>query len=222
MNKVVTMEEALSRIRCGHSVMVGGFMTVGTPEGIVDALVDTDIGDLTLISNDTGFADRGVGKLVSCNKIRKVVTSHIGTNRETGNKMNAGEIEVELIPQGTLVEQIRCAGAGLGGFLTPTGVGTIVEKNKQILEVEGKKFILEHPIGADVALLKAHKADTSGNLVYRRAARNFNPLMAMAADLVIVEADEIVEAGELDPDEVMTPCIFVDLVVRKEVSHEPA
>ncbi len=222
MNKVVTMEEALSRIKSGQSVMVGGFMTVGTPEGIVDALVDSAVRDLTLISNDTGFADKGVGKLVACNKVRKVVASHIGTNRETGNKMNAGEIEVELIPQGTLAEQIRSAGAGLGGFLTPTGIGTVVEENKQTMEIEGKRYILELPLRADVALLKAHKADTSGNLVYRRAARNFNPLMAMAADLVIVEAEEIVEAGELDPDEVMTPCIFVDLVIRKEAGHESA
>ena len=177
---------------------------------------------MILISNDTGFADRGVGKLVAFNKVKKVIASHIGTNRETGNKMNAGEIEVELIPQGTLAEQIRSAGAGLGGFLTPTGAGTVVEENKQTMEFDGKRYILERPIRADVALLKAHKADTSGNLVYRRAARNFNPLMAMAADLVIVEADEIVEAGQLDPDEVMTPCIFVDLIVKKEVPHESA
>lgn len=222
MNKVVTMAEALSRIKDGQAVMIGGFMTVGTPAGLVDALVDSPVKDLTLISNDTGFADKGVGKLVACDKVRKVIASHIGTNRETGRKMNACEIEVELIPQGTLAERIRSAGAGLGGFLTPTGIGTVVEENKQVLEVGGKKYLLELPLKADIALLRASKADTSGNLVYRRAARNFNPLMAMAADLVIVEADEIVETGDLDPDEVVTPGIFVDLIVRKEADRESA
>ena len=222
MDKVVTMQEALSRIKDGQTVMVGGFMAVGTPEGIVDALVASDIKDLTLIANDTGFADKGVGKLVACDKLVKVITSHIGTNRETGKKMTAEHLEVSLIPQGTLVEKIRCGGAGLGGFLTPAGVGTIVEENKRLLVVDGKTYILERPIRADVALLKAYKADRSGNLVYRRAARNFNPVMAMAADLVIVEADHIVETGALDPDEVMTPCIFVDLVVEREGKYGSA
>lgn len=222
VSKVVSMGEALSRIKDGQSIMVGGFMTVGTPQGLVDAIVASEIRDLTLISNDTGFADRGVGKLVANNQVKKVIASHIGTNRETGNKMNAGEIEVQLVPQGTLAEQIRSAGAGLGGFLTPTGVGTVVEENKQIMEIDGKTYILELPIRADVALLKAHKADTSGNLVYRRAARNFNPLMAMACDLVIAEVDEIVQPGQLDPDEVMTPCLFVDLIVQKGADHESA
>lgn len=222
MDKVVTMEEALSRIRDGQSVMVGGFMTVGTPQGLVDGILESDVKDLVLISNDTGFADKGVGKLVAFDKVKKVIASHIGTNRETGRKMTAGDLEVVLIPQGTLAEQIRSAGAGLGGFLTPTGVGTIVEEDKRTLVVDGKTYILERPLGADVALIKAHKADRSGNLVYRRAARNFNPLMAMAADLVIVEADEIVETGDLDPDEVMTPCVFVDLIVEKEAKHESA
>lgn len=222
MEKVVTMEEAVSRIRDGQSVMVGGFMTVGTPEGIVDALLESPAKDLILICNDTGFADKGVGKLVACDKVRKVIASHIGTNRETGNKMHACEIEVELVPQGTLAEQIRSAGAGLGGFLTPTGVGTVAAENKETMTFDGKTYLLERPLKADVALLKAYKADRSGNLVYRRSARNFNPLMAMAAELVIVEADHIVELGELDPDEVMTPCIFVDLIVQKEGPRESA
>lgn len=222
MDKVVTMQEALSRIKDGQSVMVGGFMTVGTPLGLVDALIESDIKDLTLISNDTGFADKGVGKLVACDKLKKVIASHIGTNRETGKKMTSGELEVSLIPQGTLAEQIRSGGAGLGGFLTPTGVGTIVEEDKRTLVVDGKTYLLEKPIRADVALIKAHKADRGGNLVYRRAARNFNPLMAMAADLVIVEVDQLVETGDLDPDEVMTPCVFVDLIVESEKKDESA
>jgi acetate CoA/acetoacetate CoA-transferase alpha subunit len=194
--------------------MIGGFLGTGTPESLVDGLVEKKIKDLTIIANDTAFIDKGVGKLVVNKQVKKAIVSHIGTNPETGRQMNAGEMEVILVPQGTLAERIRCAGAGLGGVLTPTGVGTVVEQGKEKKEIDGKTYLLELPLKADIALIKAAKADTMGNLVYRRAARNFNPLMAMAADFVIVEAEEIVEVGGLDPDEIMTPGIFVDLIIK--------
>ncbi len=214
MSKVFTMEEALSKIQDNQSVMIGGFLAVGTPEALVDGLVEKGVKNLTVIGNDTGFPDRGIGKLIMSKQIGKAIVSHIGTNKETGRQMTAGETEVELSPQGTLAERIRAAGAGLGGVLTPTGVGTIVEEGKQVLDINGNSFLLELPIKADIALLKAWKADKSGNLVYRKAAQNFNPLMAMAAELVIVEAEEIVEVGELDPDEVTTPGPLVDMIVK--------
>ena len=170
--------------------------------------------DLTLVCNDTAFPDSGVGKLVVSRQFKRVIVSHIGTNPETGRQMNANELAVDLVPQGTLAERIRSAGFGLGGILTPTGVGTPVEAGKQKLTIDGKDYLLELPIKADVALVKAYKADKAGNLVFRKAARNFNPLMATAADLVIVEAQNIVEIGEIDPDEVMTPGIFVNYLVQ--------
>lgn len=214
MNKVADIDQALDKVKDGMTVMFGGFMAVGTPESFVDWLVARGTRDLTVICNDTGFTEKGIGKLVVKHQCKKIIGSHIGTNPETGRQMNAGETKVELIPQGTLAERIRAGGAGLGGFLTPTGIDTVVEEGKQKVEVNGRQYLLELPLRADVALLKAHRGDTRGNLVYRRAARNFNPLMAMAADLVIAEVEEIVEAGEIDPDEVMTPGIFVDYIVK--------
>ena len=214
LRKIVTHEEAIARIADGQTLMIGGFLGTGTPESLVDGLVEKKIKDLTIIANDTAFIDKGVGKLVVNKQVKKAIVSHIGTNPETGRQMNAGEMEVILVPQGTLAERIRCAGAGLGGVLTPTGVGTVVEQGKEKKEIDGKTYLLELPLKADIALIKAAKADTMGNLVYRRAARNFNPLMAMAADFVIVEAEEIVEVGGLDPDEIMTPGIFVDLIIK--------
>ena len=214
MHKLATRQEALSKFADGQTIMIGGFLGVGTPESLVDGLVELNVKNLTIIANDTAFIGRGIGKLVVNKQAKKVIVSHIGTNPETGRQMNAGELEVDLVPQGTLAERIRSAGAGLGGILTPTGIGTIVEKGKEKITVNGKTYLLETPLRADVALIKAAKADTLGNLVYNRAARNFNPLMAMAADLVIVEAEEIVDAGSLDPDEIMTPGIFVDMVIK--------
>lgn len=216
MGKIVSMEKALANMHDGQVVMIGGFLASGTPERVVDALVASGIKDMTIIANDTSFVDKGLGKLIVNDQVKKVITSHIGTNKVTGNKMNAGELEVQLVPQGTLAEQVRCGGVGLGGFLTPTGVGTVVEEGKQTITIDGKKYLLELPLKADVALIKADKADKSGNLVYRRSARNFNPLMAMAADLVIAEVNEIVEVGELDPDEVITSANFVDMIVEME------
>ncbi|MGB9866671.1 MAG: acetate CoA-transferase subunit alpha [Bacillota bacterium] len=213
--KITTLEEAVCHVKDGMTIMVGGFLGVGTPEGLIDALVRKGVKDLTLVCNDTAFPDKGVGKMIVKKQFKKVIVSHIGTNPETGRQMREGELEVELVPQGTLAERVRAAGAGLGGILTPTGVGTLAENGKQKLELGGKTYLLELPLRADVALLRAHLADKKGNLTYRRAARNFNPLMAMAADLVIVEADKILEVGEIDPDMVMTPGILVDLIVPR-------
>lgn len=214
MNKVKTLEEAWAMFRDGQTIMFGGFLAVGTPEALVDGLVKKGVKDLTVIGNDTSYVDRGIGRLIASRQIKKAIVSHIGTNKETGRQMTAGELDVELVPQGTLAERIRAAGAGLGGFLTPTGVGTIVEEGKQRLTINGKDYLLELPLRADIAILKAWKADKSGNLVYRRATRNFNPLMALAADFVIAEVEQIVEIGELDPDHVVTPGTLVDMIVK--------
>ena len=214
MNKIKTLEEVTAMFRDGQTMMVGGFLGAGDPKIFIDAILEKGIKDLTVIANDTGFPDRGVGKLVVSKQLRKVIVSHVGTNKETGRQMNSGEMEVVLVPQGTLAERIRSAGVGLGGILTPTGVGTIIEEGKRKIEVDGREYLLELPLRAEVALLHAWKADTFGNLVYRRMARNFNPLMAMAADLVIVSAEQIVEVGEIGPDEIVTPGTFVDFIVK--------
>jgi len=201
-------------VKDGMTVMIGGFLACGTPESLIDALVQKGVKELPVIANDTAFPDKGIGKLVVNRQLKKVTVSHIGTNPETGRQMHAGELTVELVPLGTLAECIRAGGFGLGGFLTPTGVGTVVENGKQKLTIGGREYLLELSLKADVALLKAAKADKAGTLVFRKAARNFNPLMATAAEIVIVEAQEIVETGTIDPDEVMTPGIFVDYLVR--------
>ncbi|AIQ31113.1 MULTISPECIES: acetate CoA-transferase subunit alpha [Paenibacillus] len=213
MGKVTTLEEIGELVHDGMTIMVGGFMGTGAPDALVGILMDRDIKDITLISSDTALVDTGVGPLVLGRRLKKVIASHIGTNPETGRQMLAGELAVELVPQGTLAERVRAGGAGLGGILTPTGTGTMVADNKQTLTIEGREFLVELPLRADVALLKAHKADKSGNLVYRNSARNFNPLMALAADLVIVQVDEIVETGELDPNIVVTPGVLVDKII---------
>jgi acetate CoA/acetoacetate CoA-transferase alpha subunit len=213
MNKVISLNEAVEMIHDGMTIMVGGFLGCKNPFKIVDAIVENGIKDITLIANDTSFPEVGIGKLIVNKQVKKLIASHIGTNKETGNQMNSGEIQVELVPQGTLAERIRAAGAGLGGILTPTGLGTIVAEGKTIVEVDGKEYLLEKPLKADIALIVGAKVDKKGNVRYAKATRNFNPLMAAAADIVIVEADKIVEAGEIDPDDVMTPGIFVDYIV---------
>ena len=214
MAKVISIDEAIDKIENAMTLMIGGFLGVGTPEKLVDGVLARNVRDLTVIANDTAFPDKGIGKLVVNRQLKKVIVSHIGTNPETGRQMNAGELKVELVPQGTLAEQIRAGGFGLGGMLTPTGVGTLVEQGKQKITIAGREYLLELPLKADVALIKAAKADKAGNLVFRKAARNFNPLMATAATVVIVEAQEIVETGKIDPDEVMTPGIFVTYLVQ--------
>lgn len=212
MNKIISMKEVSSMFSDGMTIMAGGFMGVGTPQALVNAMLEAEVKDITLIANDTAFTETGVGPLIVNKRVKKVIASHIGTNPETGRQMIAGEMEVELVPQGTLAERVRAGGAGLGGVLTPTGVGTVVEEGKEKITVDGREYLLEKPLRAEVALLKAYKADKAGNLIYHRSARNFNPLMALAADTVIVQVEQIVEIGEIDPDEVMTPGILVDKI----------
>jgi len=213
MATIVTKKQALEKIKNNMTLMIGGFLAVGTPEILIDALVEKGVCGLTVIANDTGFPDRGIGKLVVAKQLEKVIVSHIGTNPETGRQMNASELAVELVPQGTLAERIRSGGSGLGGVLTPTGIGTMIEEGKQKVIIDGSEFLLEKPLKADVALIKADIADKAGNLIYRRSSRNFNPVMAMAAETVIVVVDKIVEIGEIDPDQVMTPGIFIDMII---------
>ncbi|WP_066505101.1 CoA transferase subunit A [Abyssisolibacter fermentans] len=216
MKKHISIEEAVSKIKDGMTVMIGGFLGIGNPHKIIDALVEKGVKNLTLISNDTATPDIGIGKLIVNKQVKKIITSHIGTNKETGRQLNEGETEVVLVPQGTLAEQIRNGGAGLGGFLTPVGLGTEVEKGKQKIDIDGKVYILETPLRADVALIAGSKVDKKGNIYYNKSTRNFNPLMASAADIVIVEAENIVEVGKIDPNNVMTPSIFVDYIVGGE------
>ena len=212
-SKRMSLAELRPHFRDGMSILFGGFMGVGTPDGIVRAILDSGVGNLTLIGNDTATPDTGIGALIVARRVGKIIASHIGTNPETGRQMIAGEIDVELVPQGTLAERIRCGGAGLGGVLTPTGVGTVVEDGKTKLSFDGIDYLVERPIRADLAILKAHRADGMGNLVYRRAARNFNPIMALAADFVVAETDELVPPGEIDPDLVMTPGVLVNALL---------
>ena len=216
---IITAEEAVAKINDGDSIMVSGFMGIGTPVGLMAALKESGQSDMELICSDNalymgeGSQATGVAPNVLAKQFRKYVASHIGLNKETQRQMLSGEAEVELVPQGTLAERIRAGGNGLGGILTPTGVGTAVEEGKEIITVDGKDFLLERPLKARVSLIRAAKADKSGNLTYSASARNFAPLMAMAGEIVIVEADEIVEIGEIDPEVVVTPGIFVDYIV---------
>lgn len=216
MEKLVSAEEAIGVIRDGMTVMVGGFLGVGTPHYLVDALVDSGVKNLTIISNDTGFPGEGVAKLVENRQVKRIIASYIGGHPETGRQMSSGEIEVILLPQGTLAECIRCGGVGLGGVLTPTGVGTVVAEGKQVLSINGRDYLLELALKADVALIKGYQADGMGNLLYRRAARNFNPVMAMAADTVVAQVEEILEKDYLEPDNVVTPGIFVHYLVKEK------
>jgi acetate CoA/acetoacetate CoA-transferase alpha subunit len=211
--RMTTFELAAARIPDGASLMIGGFMGVGTPHHVIDELLRQGKRELIVIANDTAMPGVGIGKLISAGRVRKVIASHIGLNPETQRKMLAGEMDVELVPQGTLIERIRAAGFGLGGILTPTGVGTVVEEGKRKLEVEGRQYLLETPLHADFALVQAFVADYLGNLTYVLTARNFNPLIAMAATTVIVEAEHIVPVGMISPDHVMTPAPLVDYIV---------
>jgi acetate CoA/acetoacetate CoA-transferase alpha subunit len=222
---IISAAEAAAMVKPGQVVQVGGFLGCGSPDSVLGALVAAGTDKLVLVCNDTSVLDEkkqrinGVAGLVKAGAFKKVIVSHIGTNPETQRQMNAGELEVVLVPQGTLAERIRAAGCGLGGILTPTGVGTEVEQGKQKLLVADKVWLLEEALPGDVGLIKARKADKAGNLVYSKTARNFNPLMAMACKLVIAEVEELVEIGEIDPDHVHTPSIFVDyLVISSEGS----
>jgi acetate CoA/acetoacetate CoA-transferase alpha subunit len=209
----IDLEKAVSLIPDGASIMVGGFMGIGTPARLMDELVRQGKRDLTLICNDNARPGVGVGKLVSAGLLKKTISSHIGLNPETQKLMFDKQLEVELTPQGSFVERIRAGGFGLGGVLTPTGVGTLVEEGKRKLEIDGKEYLLETPLRADFALLEAFLCDYVGNLSYALTARNFNPIMATAADTVIVEIEHIVPTGMISPDHVMTPATLVDYVV---------
>lgn len=216
MKKEITLDKAVSMIKDGMTIMVGGFLGVGAPHRIMDALAESGVKNLTLICNDSAFPDRSLGKLIVNRQVKKLIVSHIGTNPETISQLNAGEIEIEFAPQGTLAERIRAKGAGLGGVLTPTGLGTVVAEGKQIINIDGKEYLLEKPLGADIALLGASLSDETGNLVHHGTTRNFNPIMAMAAEVVIAEACKVVKIGEIAPEHVHTPAIFIDYIYKSK------
>jgi len=215
-NKAIRLPRAVEMIPDGATLMIGGFLGIGSPHRIIDELVRQGRSNLTVIANDTARPELGIGKLILAKLVRKVVVSHIGTNPETQRQMIAGDLQVELVPQGTLAERIRAAGYGLGGVLTPTGLGTSIAEGKRIVEVDGCSFLLEPPLRADFALVAARRADYNGNLDYALTARNFNPIMAMAAATVIAEAKEIVPVGVIPPDDVVTPQILVDYLIERE------
>lgn len=227
-NKFISAKEAAAMIKDGDFVMVGGFLGHGTPDSIINAIADSDVKDLTVAVNDTGFpaADpengikgekhgfRGVSELVARHKIKTLYVSHIGTNPETGKQMSEGTMDVRLTPQGTLAERIRAGGFGLGGILTPTGVGTDVANGKQVINVDGKDYLLETALKGDVCVIKGSIVDKLGNIYYKGTTKNFCPLMAAACKTVIVEAEKIVEPGEIAPEDVMTPFVLVDYIVE--------
>lgn len=214
--RTISLEDAVAMISPGASLMIGGFMGVGTPEPIINELVRQEKRELIVIANDTAFPGVGIGKLITARLIRKVIASHIGLNPETQKQMIAGDIDVELVPQGTLIERVRAGGFGLGGILTPTGIGTVVEDGKRKIAVDGRDYLLETALRADFALVHAFIADYLGNLSYALTARNFNPLMAMAADIVLVQAQNVVPVGVVSPDHVVTPAPVVDYLVTGE------
>ena len=215
LDKTSTVERAVAEVRSGDVMMVGGFHDVGSPASLITEVVAQRIGNLTVIANDIPSLDRGVGRIVSAGLTSRIGTSHIGPGLVMQRKIGAGELRVETLPQGTLAERIRCGGAGLGGFLTPTGLGTAMADDKRIVEVDGIRFLLEAPLTADVALITAFRGDRWGNLTYRGTARNLNPVMAAAATrLVIAEVEELYEIGDLDPNGIETPGVYVDMVVE--------
>jgi len=211
--QTIVVSAAIEMVPDGASLMIGGFMGVGTPERVVDEIVRQGKRELTVIASDTALPGVGIGKLVRAKALRKVIVSHIGLNPETQQLMMSGQLNVELVPQGTLIERIRAGGYGLGGVLTPTGVGTIVEENKQRVEVDGKSYLVETALRADFALVHAFLADYIGNLSYALTARNFNPVIAMAVTTVIANADHIVPVGVIAPDHVITPAPVVDYLI---------
>ena len=220
MKGALTAAAAAEMIPDGASLMIGGFMAVGTPERLIDALVARGARKLTVIANDTAMPGRGIGKLISAGAVARVIASHIGLNPETQARMIAGDLEVELVPQGTLIERIRAGGMGLGGVLTPTGLGTEVEDGKPVITVQGREFLLETPLKADFALVGAWQADYVGNLSYSLTAHNFNPVIALAGATVIAEPESIVPLGVIPPDAVKTPGVLVDHLIVRASSKE--
>lgn len=218
MKKVLKADAVGEMIPNGATVLIGGFMGVGSPHRIIHELVERGVRDLTLIANDTAIPGKGIGKLITSGAVRRAIVSHIGLNPETQRQMIEGSLEVELVPQGTLVERIRSAGVGLGGVLTATGLGTLVEEGKRIIEIDGKPYLLELPLSADFALIAAKNADYVGNLEYSLTARNFNPIMALAAETVIAEPQHILPVGAVPPDHVGTPGVLVDYLIGRPQS----
>ena len=217
MNKVLAgAEEAVARISDGATIMMGGFGLCGIPENLIAALRERGTRDLTVISNNAGVDDFGIGILLRARQVRKMISTYVGENKEFERQFLTGELEVELVPQGTFAERIRAGGAGIGGFFTPTGYGTLVAEGKETRTIDGKPYVLERPLRADFAFVKAWKGDSLGNLVYRRTARNFNPVMAPAAAVTIAEVERLVEPGAIDPDHVVTPGIFVKHILQGE------
>jgi acetate CoA/acetoacetate CoA-transferase alpha subunit len=212
MDKLISVEEAASKVKSGMTLIVGGFLTNGGPNKIMDILAESDLKDLTIIANDAAYPDKGLGKLIAKKMVKKIITSYIGSNSAAIDQMNAGELIVEFSPQGTLIERIRACGAGLGGVLTPTGLGTVVQEGKQLVEVDGRKYILERPLKGDISFIGASMADMSGNLYYKGTTRNFNPIVAMASEIVIAETEKIVPTGTFEPENVHTPAILVDKI----------
>ncbi len=219
MSKTIKVADAVARIPDGAVLMIGGFMGVGTPHRLVAEIVRQGKKNLTVIANDTAKPGLGIGLMISAGLVARAIVSHIGTNPETQAKMIAGQIAVELVPQGTLIERIRAGGFGLGAVVTPTGVGTSVAEGKRTIEINGRTFLLEMPLHADFALVNARQADHIGNLAYALTARNFNPVIAMAADVVLAEPQEIVPVGVIPPDAVMTPSVVVTHIIAKETVH---
>lgn len=213
MKEFITVEQAVDKIQDGDTLLIGGFLGTGTPEPIIDALVKTDKKNFTLVNNDTGFVDKGVGKMVVNKQFKKIITSHIGTNKETGRQMIEGETEVVLTPQGTLAEAVRSGAYGLGGVLTKTGIGTEAAKGLEVITVDGEEYLLHPAIKGDVSIILADVADTMGNLKFRATTRNFNLPMCGASTITIVYARKVVEAGELDPDDIHVPGVLVDYVI---------
>ena len=213
MKKLMSSADAMKLINSGDTLLVGGFGLSGTPLTLIDELVDSDVGNLTVISNNLGEEGRGLGKLLVAGKLKKAKGSYFTTNRDAVKAWSDGKLEIELIPQGTLAEAIRCGGAGIGGFYTKTGVGTKIAEGKEVKMIDDETFIFEKAIKGDVSLVKALKSDTLGNLVYDKTARNFNPVMATASKIVIAEVDELVETGTFAPEEVVTPHLYVDYIV---------
>ncbi|WP_077610975.1 CoA transferase subunit A [Clostridium sp. Marseille-P2415] len=214
-SKLMTAEEAVSKVKDGDMLMVGGFLAGGHPENLVSALVKTNsAGNLAIVSNDTGTPELSIYQLVKSGRVKQIFASYIGSNPETGRLLMTGEAKVQLFPQGTLAEKIRAGGAGLGGVITPVGIGTVVEEGKRKIDIDGKDYLLELPLKANVAFIKAQKADEAGNLIINGSSRNFNIVMATAADYVVAEVEEYVHTGEIDPNHVNVPGIFVNAIVK--------
>lgn len=212
MNKQITLEQAVERVHDGMTIMFGGFLGVGSAVQIIDAIVAKGVKDLTIIANDTAYDNVAHGKLVANHQVKKAIVSHTGTNKETAAQKNAGTLEVEYVPQGTLAERIRAYGAGLGGVLTPTGLGTIIADGKEIVKVDGKDYLLEKPLKADIAFIRANIVDDEGNMVFLGTTQNFNPMMATAADYVVVEAEKLVKRGDIAPEQVHVSGVYVNAI----------